>query len=38
MVKGQMAMNQGDDVKKEDRKVERHWKRWDAFFVGDHIL
>jgi hypothetical protein len=32
MVKGEMTMNQGDDMKKENRKVERHRKRRKGVF------
>ena len=34
MVKGEMTMNQGDDVKKEDRKVEGNGKRRNAGIFG----
>ena len=35
MVKGELTMNQGDGVKKEDRKVGRDGKRRNAFFGED---
>jgi hypothetical protein len=39
MAKGEMAMNQGDGMKKEVRKVERHGKRRESLFRRrQHIL
>jgi hypothetical protein len=38
MLNGDMTMNQGDGVKKEDRKVERHGRRRKAFFAEDNVL
>jgi len=38
-IKGEMTVNQGDGVKKDDRKVDRDGNsRRNAFFAGDNVL